>query len=58
MIHGVVLGLSVLLSFLWCIVYNAVSPILPDYYVAIVTMGKPEFWMLCIFTAFVSILPR
>ncbi|CAB4028052.1 probable phospholipid-transporting ATPase VA [Paramuricea clavata] len=57
-IHGVVLGLSVLLSFLWCIVYSVFSPTLPDYYVAIVTMGTADFWMLCILTAFVSMLPR
>ncbi len=53
-----VLGLSVLASFLWCIVYNVLSPTLPDYFVAIVTMGTADFWLLCILTAFVSMLPR
>lgn len=57
-IHAVVLGISVLLSFLWCIVYSVFSPTLPDYYVAIVTMGSPEFWLLCLLATIVSLLPR
>ena len=57
-IHGVALGLSVLISFVWCIIYNVISPTFPDYYVAVVTMGTANFWMLCILTAFVSMIPR